>query len=99
MAPKRHSISDNMEHNEHNDVHQSMELPYSDDWIWSKRHRSQEVMLSDSSYRKGNWNILIIITSVYCECECVHISCHLITLANGNLQYAYSILLNVTATN
>lgn len=63
MAPKRHSIGDNMEQVvSRNDVHQSMQLPYSDNWIsdnwvWSKRHRSQEVMLSDSTYRKGNQTI------------------------------------------
>lgn len=53
MAPKRHSLGDNVEQNESKDINQSMYLPYYDNWIWSKRHRSQEVMLSDSTFRKG----------------------------------------------
>lgn len=81
MAPKRHSIGDNMEHVVYrNDVHQSMQLPYSDNWIWSKRHRSQEVMLSDSTYRKGNRTIVNKCKCNYCRrfihilpfCLCLH---------------------------
>lgn len=54
MAPKRHSTSDTIERNDQMMVHnETMPLLYADQWKWSKRHRSQEVLL-DSTCRKGN---------------------------------------------
>lgn len=56
MAPKRHLINCNLEPNEEQNEHHLVQLPYSDNWMWSKRHRSQEVVLSESTNRRGKKN-------------------------------------------
>lgn len=52
MAKKRQSNSTKIERIEQEESRHSKNLAYYDNWIWSKRHRSQEVMLTDT-YRKG----------------------------------------------
>lgn len=52
MAPKRSLINYNLEPSDDQIDHQ-VQLPYSDNWMWSKRHRSQEVVLSESTNRRG----------------------------------------------
>lgn len=44
--------------NQKQTIYQSRNLDYYDNWMWSKRHRSQEVMIADSTYRKGIFNNL-----------------------------------------
>lgn len=55
FASKRQWVSNGkMEHKDQKlTVYQSRGLDYYDNWMWSKRHRSQEIMMADSTYRKG----------------------------------------------
>lgn len=56
MAPKRHVVRGpfRIEETSQKITYRTMTLPYHDNWFWSKRHRSQEVMLSDT-FRKGTF--------------------------------------------
>lgn len=52
MPTKRHKANNNAE-----DDQKSLNKPlmdgYYDNWTWSKRHRSQEVVFTDTKMRKG----------------------------------------------
>ncbi|XP_031623310.1 SPRY domain-containing SOCS box protein 3-like [Contarinia nasturtii] len=57
MSPKRHSTAPHIEHFNRKSIHHTLE--YDDDWVWSKRHRSHEVVLTKpcrKAYFHPNWS-------------------------------------------
>lgn len=60
MAKKRQCLPTNIKYqNKEEDIRKS--IKYYDNWMWSKRHRSQEVMLTDA-YRKGMTKCFITLS-------------------------------------
>lgn len=52
MPTKRHKANNNMEDESKNSIKPLMD-GCNDNWTWSKRHRSQEAILSKPDSRKG----------------------------------------------
>lgn len=52
MSPKQHPVVGKMSHASRKIIHPAINFPYYDNWIWSRRHRSHEIILAEN-FRKG----------------------------------------------
>lgn len=64
MAKKRQFLTTSIKQCEEEDIRKSKNLEYYDNWMWSKRHRSHEVVLTDT-YRKGMTTCVTFVLSVH----------------------------------